>query len=57
MHLLERSTFSKSAHKFETSMANIPSIIAPALLDENVNTEKEKKSVYLSDKESNIAGQ
>ena len=37
-------------------MASIPSIIAPAMLDENVNTENEKKSVHLSDKESNITG-
>ena len=44
---IEKTVFTRTSNKFTIAMEEIPPIIAPALTGNAVNTEVEKKSVYL----------
>ena len=44
---IEKTVFTRTNDKFTVAMEEIPPIIAPGLTGNAVNTEMEKKSVYL----------
>lgn len=44
---IERTVFTRANEKFSISIEEIPPIIAPSLTGSSVNTEMDKKSVYL----------
>lgn len=57
MHILERSTFAKPQLKFKIGLQDIPPIIPPKQRKYEINTEKQKNSVYLKRSGSKVEGE
>ena len=56
LHILEKCAYAKASLRFKIDMADIPPVIPPMQRKFEINTENEKRSVYLKDRKDDIKG-